>query len=183
MNAPITSVTPGVLASSSAAEISLAAPFGRLSFRARGDLAPFNTVLGFTLPEKIGAIASHGEMKAICLGPDEWTIQLNKDHVQAIVAAFADLYTAHPHSLVDISGREVSLMISGPEAADLLTIGTPRDIATIAVGAGCRTLFDCATVILWRLSETSFQMDIWNSFAPHLASLLETGCKEFAVEA
>ena len=88
----------------------------------------------------------------------------------------------HPHSLVDISAREVTLTIEGPKAAELLTLGCPRDIATIAPGEGRRTLFDGATVVLWRDAADRFRMDIWNSFAPHVAQLLQTGCKELAAE-
>ncbi|SNY94141.1 sarcosine oxidase subunit gamma [Cohaesibacter sp. ES.047] len=183
MNAPISSITPGVLASSHAAEVTLAAPCGRLSIRARGDVAPFSAALGLSLPGKIGSIASNGETRAICLGPDEWALHMASDAVPTIIEAFAGLYAENPHSLVDISGREISLLISGPQATDLLTIGTPRDIASIPVGEGRRTLFDCATVVLWRSSETRFQMDIWNSFAPHLIGLLKTGCAEFALTA
>jgi heterotetrameric sarcosine oxidase gamma subunit len=59
-----------------------------------------------------------------------------------IVAACADVYRTRPHSLVDVSGRETTLVIDGPRAADLLTLGCPRDLNGIAVSEGRRTHLD-----------------------------------------
>ena len=89
---------------------------------------------------------------------------------------------SHPHSLVDVSGREVTLVIDGPRAAELLTIGCARDIEAIPVGQGRRTAFDNVTVILWRDAATVFRLDVWTSFAPHVAGLLDAGCRELAAE-
>ena len=73
-------------------------------------------------------------------------------------------------------------IFEGPKAAELLTLGCPRDIATIPPGEGRRTLFDGATVVLWRDAADRFRIDVWNSFASHIGHLLETGCKELAAE-
>ncbi|OYR26768.1 sarcosine oxidase subunit gamma family protein, partial [Brucella grignonensis] len=139
-------------------------------------------VLGLTLPDRIGKRAATGSAEAIRLGPDEWTLYVPADQVATLTAACAAIYADHPHSLVDISGREVTLSIEGPKAAELLTLGCPRDIATIAIGGGRRTIFDGAMVVLLRDAEVRFRMDVWNSFADHIAHLLETGCKELAAE-
>ena len=58
----------------------------------------------------------------------------------------------------------------------------PRNIDTIPPGAGRRTAFDGVTVVLWRDGETSFRMDVWNTFAPHVYDLLAIGCRELAAE-
>lgn len=182
MNAVTTSFTSGTLAETRAARVSMAAPCGRLSLRARGDLAPLGAALGLSLPEKIGRRAASDLAEAICLGPDEWALRVSAGQVETVRAACADVYAGHPHSLVDVSGREVTFVIDGPRAADLLTLGCPRDIATIAVGDGRRTAFDGATVVLWRDGADSFRMDVWHSFAAHILALLETGCRELAAE-
>ena len=71
-------------------------------------------------------------------------------------------------------------MVEGPAAAELLTIGCPRDIDRIAPGRGCRTVMDGVTVLLWRDAPERFRLDIWRSFAPHVIALLRTGCVELA---
>ena len=116
------------------------------------------------------------------IGPDEWILHGSKEAAASAVAALAGLYASHPHSLVDVSGREVSFVIEGPRAAELLTMGCPRDIETILPGSGRRTVFDGVTVILWRDAADRFRMDLWHSFAPHLLHLLETGSRELAAE-
>lgn len=182
MSTPISSLTPGVIIETDAARLSVLPGEGRLSLRARAGLAALGKALGLTLPDRIGRRAAAGGVEAIRLGPDEWTILAPAGAVAELCAACAAVYGDHPHSLVDISGREVTLVIEGPKAAELLTLGCPRDIATIAAGEGRRTLFDGASVVLWRDGDDRFRMDVWNSFADHVAHLLETGCKELAAE-
>ena len=46
-----------------------------------------------------------------------------------------------------------------------------REVA-LAEGRAVRTVFDSATVVLWRDGPAEFRMDIWRSFAPHVRSLL-----------
>ncbi len=186
MSIEISSLKPGTLVETCAAKVSMPPAPGRLSLRARKAALPalgaaLGAALGLILPERIGQRAAAGGIEAICLGPDEWTILSPTGAVAGLLAASAGV--DHPHSLVDISAREVTLVIEGPRAADLLTLGCPRDIATIPVGEGRRTVFDGATVVLWRDGENSFRMDIWNSFAPHLGQLLDTGAKELATDA
>ncbi len=176
---------PGPLAESAAAKLSLAVPCARLSLRARGAaVAPLSAALGLTLPERIGTRASTaaGDTEALRLGPDEWVLHATPAALPGLLAACAALSPEHPHSAVDISGRELTLVLEGPRAAELLTLGMPRDPDSIAPGEGRRTLFDGVSVVLWREADTRFRMDIWHSFAPHLASLLATGCAELAAE-
>ncbi len=182
MNMRVSSPVPGTLAESKAARVSILQPQGRLSLRARGDLAPLNAALGLTLPERIGTRAAAGETEVVRLGPDEWTILTPSHGIDGVISACAAVYADLPHSLVNISGREMTLLIEGPRAAELLTLGCARDIDTIPVGEARRTNFDGVSVVLWRDAENRFRMDIWNSFVSHLGHLLETGCRELAAE-
>ena len=182
MNKLVSSFKAAPLARGAVARVSLAPPVGRLVLRARGDLAALNAALGLTLPAAIGQRAAAAGLEVLCLGPDEWMLHLPPDQVGSVQAACAALMNSHPHSLVDVSGREVTLVIDGPRAAELLTIGCARDIEAIPVGEGRRTAFDNVTVILWRDDSAAFRLDVWNSFAPHVAGLLETGCRELAAE-
>lgn len=181
MSMEISSLTPGVLVDTPAARVAVQPAAGRLSLRARKAALPaLGAALGVSLPTRIGQRATGDGIEAICLGPDEWTILTPTDAVAGLLTASVGVN--HPHSLVDISARELTLRIQGPRAADLLTLGCPRDIDTIPVGEGRRTVFDGATVVLWRDGENSFRMDIWNSFAPHLARLMGIGARELAAE-
>ncbi|KMK68436.1 sarcosine oxidase subunit gamma [Puniceibacterium sp. IMCC21224] len=172
-------MVPGVLAETSAAKLTLLPPVARFSLRARAMAVPaLSGALGAELPARIGVRANVGDVEALCLGPDEWQILAPESAAPKLVQVFAVVYTTTPHSLTEISDRELTIRIDGPRAAELLTLGCPRDIDTIGAGQGRRTLFDGATVLIWRDGDQSFRMDIWRSFVPHVLSLLETGCRE-----
>ena len=181
MSIEISSLHPGVVIETNAARVDVLPARARLSLRARGDVSALSAAIGFALPDRIGRRGAAGSVEAIRLGPDEWTIVADTGDADRLVAACAALAAIHPHGLVDISGREVTLTVEGPKAAELLTLGCPRDIDAIPPGEGRRTLFDGATVVLWR-DAGRFRLDVWNSFANHVAQLLETGCKELAAE-
>jgi sarcosine oxidase, subunit gamma len=78
------------------------------------------------------------------------------------------------HSLVDISHRQIGLIASGPAAARILNAGCPLDLDLKAfpVRFATRTVFDKVEIVLWRRAEVLFHIEIWRSFAPHLAGSL-----------
>ena len=180
MSQALSPLSPGVLVETSACVVRLAPQTARLSLRARGDLSSLEAALGMTLPDRIGRRAKAGDLEALRLGPDEWLLLAPESDAEKLFAACAVVYPDNPHSLVDISAREMTFVLEGEGAAELLTIGCPRDIASIPEGGARRTVFDGATVILWRDAPTRYRMDCWNSFAPHLLQLLETGAREIA---
>ena len=162
--------------------ISRAAAVARFSLRARGDLAPIEAALGMALPARIGAGAQKGARTALRLGPDEWVVQTAPDDAGAVVAALDAIYDNAPHSFVDVSGREITLVIEGPQAMDLLCVGMARDPQDIATGDARRLNFDGVTVVLWRDGPYRVRMDVWHSFVPHVLGLLETAMREFAAQ-
>ncbi len=174
---------PGPLAESSAAAVTLLAPVGRFSLRAREtDVPALSKAIGVDLPRRIGSRASVGTTEALCLGPDEWQILTDEAAAPRLAEDCACIYAEAPHSLTDISDREITVRIEGPKAPELVTLGCPRDIDRIADGEGRRTLMDGASVVLWRDGAQSFRLDMWRSFAPHVIALLKTGCAELAAE-
>lgn len=187
MSKHISSLAPSVVVDTAAARVAVSQLIGRISLRARtkesgGDLAAVGKAVGVELPTQIGGCAKAEGIEVACLGPDEWLLLVPLDQIERVEDALAALYPSLPHSMTEITGREVTFTIEGPQTPELMSIGCARDIASIKVGQARRTLFDGATVIVWRDSETSFRMDVWNSFAPFLATTLETGAKELAAE-
>ena len=175
--------TPGPLVSGNVVSVALMAPAGRLSLRlGQADISVLSAAIGIELPTRIGTRAKNGPVDVICLGPDEWQIQTDATDTQRLTDACAAVYAQAPHSLTDVSAREITVQIEGPGATDLLTIGCPRDIDKIAIGEGCRTIVDGVSAVLWRDGANSFRLDIWRSFAPHVIGLLQTGGAELAAE-
>ena len=146
------------------------APEARFSLRVRpAHRAELDAALGLALPQRIGERVEAKGTEAVCLGPDEWLI-LTPDGAPLLQAAAA---VDVPHSLCEISDREITLRLSGPQVLDLLATGCPRDISALKPGSAVRTPFESATVILWRDGAQEFRMDIWRSFAPHVRNLLD----------
>lgn len=175
--------TPATLSNSSAVTVKLLAEVARLSLRVKPDnQAALGKALGMTLPTKIGQRVKSGDADVLCLSPDEWLVITPEGTETALIAASEKAYAKFPHSFVDVSDREFTVAITGDKTIDLLSLGAPRDIDAIPVGEARRTIFDGATVVLWRDAEQSFRMDIWRTFGPHVLSLLHTGCTELAAE-
>ncbi|WBU56055.1 sarcosine oxidase subunit gamma [Paracoccus sediminicola] len=179
----LSALHPRIIAETEGLRVETLGPHGRISLRARGDLAAFEAPLGLPLPDRIGQRQARDRIEALKLGPDEWLLLLHVDAVAATLAALSGVYDSHPHSAVDLSGREITFLIDGRLAAGLLSIGCPRDLASIPEGAARRTVFDGATVTLWHDAPGRYRMDVWNSFAPFLAQTLRRGCRELAAEA
>ncbi len=155
----------------------------RFSLRlALADRVAASAALGLDLPDRIGQIAASASRRALCLGPDEWQLDATADEAGPIRSALAAIYPAHPHSLVEITDREVTFRLSGPKAAELVCVASPRDPALMPPGIGARTIFDMAQAVLTREAEDTFTLTIWNSFAPHVSALLDIANRELAVD-
>lgn len=154
----------------------------RFSLRvAEANRAAAAEAFGASLPTSVGELTSgEGGRRALCLGPDEWALYVPEAEGRATADAFAERYAAAPHSLVDISDREIALSLEGPEVATLLSVGCPADPRAIPVGEGRRTVFDGVTVVLHREAETRYRMEVWRSFLPHVWDLLNTANREIA---
>ncbi|MCF3975032.1 sarcosine oxidase subunit gamma [Paracoccus salsus] len=147
------------------------APAARFSLRVRPDgRAALAQALGLDLPGGIGDRTADGGREALCLGPDEWLILAPE--AAPLAKAAASVYADAPHSLTEISDREITLRLSGPQVLDLLASCCPRDVEAMPEGRGCRTVYDSATVTLWRDGPTEFRMDVWRSFLPHVLGLM-----------
>ena len=79
-----------------------------------------------------------------------------------------------PHSLVDVSHRQIGLTVSGPQAATLLSAGCPLDLdaGAFPVGMCTRTMLSKAEVVLWRTAAFEFRLEVWRSFAAYVTAYL-----------
>lgn len=183
MTAHVDLLTARRLSTSRAATVSLLPPVARFSLRAgEGERASLSSALGTDLPAKIGQCSRQGEIEILCLGPDEWLVLASESEAAGITEACEAIYADAPHSLTEISDREVTLRIEGPKAGELMTLGCPRDLDHLPEGEARRSVFDGVSVVLWRDGPQRFRIDVWRSFAPHVMSLLTTGCGELALE-
>ena len=80
----------------------------------------------------------------------------------------------------EVSDREITYALEGPAVLDLLATGCPLDLAKLPTGAGTRTVFDTAQVVLTRETQDRFHLTVWRSFAPHVRALLDLAARELS---
>lgn len=133
---------------------------------------------GCDLVAGIGAAVSCDGRRSLTLGPDEWFLFAPENDRDAIAMAFAALGSSVSHSLVDVGHRSVAIRIAGPGARDALNSGCPLDLTAIPVGGCTRSVFHKAEVILLRLDEDDFRLEVVRSFADYVWSMLERAVDE-----
>ena len=142
----------------------------------RGDAAVRATTesaLGVPVPEAACRAGVNGERAALWLGPDEWLLIAPTEQA-ALATRLERALEGLPHSLVDVSHRQVGLLVHGPQAALLLSSGCPLDLDAHAfpVGMCTRTMLAKAEVVLWRTAAEAFHLEAWRSFAPYVTQFL-----------
>jgi len=145
----------------------------------RGDMPVATQVSSKTkisFDQKINAAVSDTDYASLRTGPDEWLLLINDSYSPQILSEVKDAAGEHPHSLVDVSHRNVGLKFSGEGVATGLAAGCPLplEIKRFPIGRCTRTLFGKAEVILWRQAEHIFRMEVWRSFAPYILAFIES---------
>jgi sarcosine oxidase subunit gamma len=135
--------------------------------------AAAQATLGLAVPAQACRAGVAGEHAALWLGPDEWL--LIAPLAQSGLATHLErALSPWPHSLVDVSHRQVALVVQGAAAPTLLASGCPLNLeaAAFPVGMCTRTMLAKAEVLLWRLGACEFRIEVWRSFAPYVSQYL-----------
>ncbi len=172
-----TLVLEGARAGSATVSIKIAAPAYRLSLRAKADaVTELSQALDISLPQTPKTSTTSGLRAALWLGPDEWLVidQGESNLMEACAGVSA------PYSATDVSHRNVAITVSGKGAEATLNAGCPQDLslAVFPVGACSRTLLGKAEVVLFRVTEDTFRVECWRSFADYVFGLLEEGARD-----
>jgi sarcosine oxidase subunit gamma len=132
------------------------------------------SALGVRIPSVACRANRAGARAALWLGPDEWLLLAPESDSGAVAVALDVALRDLPHSLVDVSHRQIGCNISGPRAAEVLSSGCPLDLDTRAfpVDMCTRTMLAKAEVVLWRTGEQTFRLEVWRSFAAYVSLFL-----------
>ena len=111
---------------------------------------------------------------ALWLGPEEHLLLAPAGDAPTLVADLATALAGIPHSLVDVSQRQIALRVSGPDASAILNSGCPLDLdpAAFPPGMCARTIFHKAEIVLWRKAAEEYHLEIWRSFSDYVRGLL-----------
>lgn len=173
------SATEGRVAAHAAVSVTPAMPATRLALRAPdASVEVLGRALGLALPRKPKTSVSNGQRAALWLGPDEWLLI---DQADGDPAADCSKITVF-HSAVDISHRNVALLVEGAGAEAAISAGCPQDISldVFPVGACSRTILGKIEIVLWRTGEQAFRVECWRSFADYAFTLLADAARDAA---
>jgi len=135
--------------------------------------------LSLAVPAAACRAGVQGERAALWLGPDEWLLIAAARAAGETAAALSAALAGLPHSLVDVSHRQVALEVSGGDARTLLAAGCPLDLESSAfpVGMCTRTMLSKAEIVLWRTDAEVFRLEVWRSFAPYVSAFLSEAAR------
>jgi sarcosine oxidase subunit gamma len=168
---------PHVHGGSASVRLSLAPAAVRASVRARPDaIGALSAALGVTLPERPKHSVVANDRHALWLGPDEWYL-IGPDGIDFVALANS---SGVMQSAVDISHRNIGIIVSGPGAATAINSACPHDLteASFPVGACSRTVFGKMEIILYRTAEDEYRVECWRSFAEYCFGMLAEGAAD-----
>lgn len=151
-------------------------PLARYVFRGNPVArAAASAAFGVDLATESCRAAAAGARAALWLGPDEWLLLVPDEEGAAIGAALQAALSALPHSLVDVSHRQVGLGVLGARAEWLLEshCPLPLNLRDFPVGTCTRTVFAKTEIVLWRQAAERFHVEVWRSFSQYLVGLLQ----------
>jgi sarcosine oxidase, subunit gamma len=157
---------------------------GRFIFRGRAEaIDAAGGAYGVAVPRQACRAAFAGSHAALWLGPDEWLLLMPENEAENCAAALTQALAGLPHSLVDISHRQIGLEVAGVRAATVLNAGCPLDLdeAVFPVGMCTRTVLGKAEIVLWRVAEQRFRIEVAQSFAAYVLGLLHEALREFTM--
>lgn len=137
-------------------------------------MAAAGAALALKISDSACRSATEGERSALWLGPDEQLLLAPVADGEAIARQLREALGALPHSLVDVSHRQIAFEVSGASAQNVLNAGCPLDlrIASFPVGMCTRTLLGKCDIVLWRTGGETFHVEVWRSFADYASRFL-----------
>jgi sarcosine oxidase subunit gamma len=137
-------------------------------------MAAAGAALGLNISDIACRSAIAGARAALWLGPDEQLLLAPVADAEVIARQLGESLGALPHSLVDVSHRQIALEVSGPQAQNILNAGCPLDLHldSFPVGACTRTVLGKCDIVLWRTGAAAFHVEVWRSFADYASRFL-----------
>jgi len=151
------------------------ADFARLVLRGDAEIVRLaGAAFGVAIPLDPCLAATNGARSALWLGPDEFLLLAEGEPPASLSASLESALAALPHSLVDVSDRQVALPLAAPQAARTLSAGCPLDLdlSAFPVGMATRTIFGKAEIVLWRRDVAGWHVEVARSFAAYVRDLL-----------
>jgi sarcosine oxidase subunit gamma len=136
--------------------------------------------LDLGLPTDPNTTATHGNLAALWLGPDEWLLTAPPGTAAHLEARIRTAAAGAVISVTDVSANRTTLLVTGPRARDLLAHGCAHDLHPRSFGPGrcAQTTLARAQVVLIG-QEEGFRVLVRSSFAGYLTDWLLDAATEY----
>lgn len=139
-------------------------------------------VLGVALPTQPLTSVEKGGVSVRWISPDEWLVVLPGEQAYEVEKGLRDAIEGH-FSVVNGSGGQTIIELSGPNARDVLKKSMPLDIhpSQFPVGKVAGTVFAKSTALVRRTGEESWELVVRRSFADYIWLWLQDASHEYGL--
>ncbi|WP_263261222.1 sarcosine oxidase subunit gamma family protein [Pseudomonas sp. RIT-PI-S] len=159
---------------------------GHLTLRGDGSDAAFAggvyKALGLELPVALTVVAN-GEATLQWMGPDEWLFICPRGEEFAAEQRLREELAGQHIQVVNVSGGQTVLELSGPKVRELLMKSTSYDVHpnNFPVGKAVGTVFAKSQLIIRRVAEDTWELVIRRSFADYWWLWLQDASAEYGL--
>ncbi|WP_428241884.1 sarcosine oxidase subunit gamma [Gynuella sp.] len=141
--------------------------------------AALEKVTGLSLPDVLLS-AVQGEFTIRWVSPDEWLLTLPIEQAFTIECALRAEMSGH-FAIVNVSGGQTIIQLSGSEALNILKKSTPYDVheSNFPIGKVVTSVFAKTQVLLRRCDEHQWELVVRRSFADYLWLWLQEAGREY----
>ena len=138
--------------------------------------------LGTELPLEPLTVNRTDEVSAQWISPDEWLILVPGGREHPLELAMRQRLQGH-YSIVNVSGGQTVITLSGPNARDVLMKSAPYDFHPrhFPVGKAVLTVFAKASANVRRIGEDEWELVIRRSFADYCWRWLNDASAEYGL--
>ncbi|MBH3428470.1 sarcosine oxidase subunit gamma [Pseudomonas alkylphenolica] len=159
---------------------------GHLTLRGNGHDQAFAggvfKALGLELPVALTVVAN-GEMSLQWLGPDEWLLIVPGGQEFAVEQKLRDALEGQHIQIVNVSGGQTLLELSGPNVREVLMKSTSYDVHpnNFPVGKAVGTVFAKSQLVIRRTGEETWELLIRRSFSDYWWLWLQDAAAEYGL--
>ena len=151
-------------------------------------LSQAEMVLGQKIPIRPNISSTRQNTRVSWLGPDEWLL-VSSDQDQSVENRLIDAWEPFFHSIVNISGGQIVIQVSGMKVSELLNRGCPIDLHPLSFREGdcAQSLFYGIPIFIVRCHSSevgvaNFELVVRRSFADSFIELLIDSGKSYRLE-
>jgi sarcosine oxidase subunit gamma len=159
---------------------------GHLTLRGDADDAAFASAVehatGMALPAAL-AVVSAGDQSLQWLGPDEWLLIVPSGTEFAVEQTLRTALDGQHISIVNVSGGQTLLELSGPNVRQVLMKSTSYDVhpSSFPVGKAVGTHFAKSQLVIRHTGEDTWELVVRRSFADYIWLWLQDASAEYGL--